>query len=166
VTEAATKGLEQAATDQGVKTEVSEYFPQILAFLPIQGQILEVPPTLPGIGNDRTVLAECFRMASEGKKLSDVVLAGHDLAVVIEKMDEKGPRSVVYEKALTERDRANLMQILVFKVGSVGIRTLRVDSVVARDDVKVAEGASPEFSLPRTSRMGMPAGGDDGGGDY
>jgi hypothetical protein len=167
VAEAATKGLEQAAKDQGVKIEVTDYFPQIKEFVPFQGQLFELPPRLPGVEGDRAVLAECFRMASEGKKLSDVVLAGRDMAVVIEKMDQKAPRSAVYEKTMSDQEKLNLLKIVNFKIGSAGMHALQLDAVVARNNVKVTdEKGNAEFSLPRSARMGSQQGGGDDGGDF
>jgi hypothetical protein len=162
VAEAAAKGLEQAAKDEGATSEVTDWFPQIQVRIPYGNQIFELLPDLPGVGRDRVVVSECFRMAAEGKKLSDVVLAQRNMAVVIELVGEKAPRKAVYES-----EKAKLLQTLTIQIGSDAFRAaLAADAVTTRDGVTLAENGPPEFSLPRNLRQGYQGGGGDDGGDF
>lgn len=99
------KGLEAAAKDAGVKAPESDYVPRERMF-PYGGQFITIPTTLPGVGANRQVVSECFRLAAEGKKLSLVTLAEPREVVVAELVDRKAPREAAYDMmrpALAER---------------------------------------------------------------
>ena len=95
---AADGGLEAAAKKVGVKTEASDWFPHE-RIVPVDrmGRWFAFPPTLPGVGANRLVVAECFRLDPKGQQRALVTLAREREAVVLEVVDRKPPREAAYE---------------------------------------------------------------------
>jgi hypothetical protein len=95
---AADGGLEAAAKKAGVKTEASDWFPSE-RIVPVDrmGRWFAFPPTLPVVGANRLVVAECFRLDPKGQQRALVALAREREAVVLEVVDRKPPREAAYE---------------------------------------------------------------------
>jgi hypothetical protein len=145
--EAATKGLEAAGKAAGVTVAESKWFPQEIVFqFPIDGKLLTQPPSLPEVGADEKVVAECFRMAAENKKFSQMTLAGKEMSVVIELLGHKGPREAVFEQ-----QRPTLALEVGWTLGNEALKkAIALESIQARMDVVLV--GSDEFHAPRGSK--------------
>jgi len=96
---AAEKGLEAAAAEARVETVLSEWVPRE-RFIPIGGQWLRIPPTLPKVGASPVVLSACFRMVEEGRQRTLVTLPDRGMVVVAELAGKKPPREAGFKRAL------------------------------------------------------------------
>jgi hypothetical protein len=95
---AAAKGLEAAAKDLKLKPTVeSDWFPREYT-VPYGGRWVTLPATLPEVGSNRMVVAECFRMAADGRQRAMVTLAEQREVVVVELVGRKMPREAAYER--------------------------------------------------------------------
>ncbi|MCX5684477.1 MAG: hypothetical protein NT049_12430 [Planctomycetota bacterium] len=90
------RDLKDAAADMKFKTADSDWVPQ-QRFFQLGQQILSMPATLPGVGANRVVMSECFRLASEKKRLALVTLADEKAVVVIELLGHKPPREALFD---------------------------------------------------------------------
>jgi hypothetical protein len=98
ILEAAEKrNLKDAAADLKVKTADSDWVPQE-RFFQMGQRILTMPASLPGIGANRVVVSECFRLAAEKNRLALVTLAEEKAVVVIELLGHKPPREALFER--------------------------------------------------------------------
>jgi hypothetical protein len=95
---AAEPGLEAAAKKAGVAVEESDWFPRE-RMVPVgrMGRWFVFPPSLPVVGSNRLVVAECFRLDPKGQQRALITLAHEREAVVIEVVDRKAPREAAYE---------------------------------------------------------------------
>jgi hypothetical protein len=95
---AAEPGLEAAAKKAGVAVEESDWFPRE-RMVPVgqTGRWFAFPPSLPVIGPNRLVVAECFRLDPKGQRRTLITLARERQIVVIEVVDRKAPREAAYE---------------------------------------------------------------------
>jgi len=95
---AAEAGLEAAAKKVGVAVEESDWFPRE-RMVPVgrMGRWFAFPPSLPVVGSNRLVVAECFRLDPKGQRRTLITLAREREAVVIEVVDRKAPREAAYE---------------------------------------------------------------------
>jgi len=95
---AAEPGLEAAAKKAGIAVEESDWFPRE-RMVPVgrTGRWFAFPPSLPVIGPNRLVVAECFRLDPKGQRRAFITLAREREAVVIEVVDRKAPREAAYE---------------------------------------------------------------------
>jgi len=91
------KNLNDAAADLKVKTADSDWVPQE-RFFQLGQQILTMPASLPGVGVNRVVVSECFRLAAEKNRLALVTLAEEKAVVVIELLGHKPPREALFER--------------------------------------------------------------------
>jgi hypothetical protein len=89
------RDLKDAAAEFKVKTADSDWVPQERYFQ-LGQQIITMPPSMPGVGANRVVASESFRMAAEKKRMSLVTLADEKMAVVIELLGHKPPREVLF----------------------------------------------------------------------
>ncbi|MGB2797046.1 MAG: hypothetical protein WBD75_09960 [Phycisphaerae bacterium] len=95
---AAEPGLEAAAKKAGVAVEESDWFPrERMAPVGRMGRWFAFPPSLPVVGSNRLVVAECFRLDPKGQQRALITLAHEREAVVIEVVDRKAPREAAYE---------------------------------------------------------------------
>lgn len=90
------RDLKDAAAELKVKTADSDWVPQE-RFFQLGQQIVTMPPSMPGVGANRVVVSESFRMAAEKKRLSLVTLADEKMAVVIELLGHKPPREALFD---------------------------------------------------------------------
>ena len=143
--EAEKKGLEAAAKDLDVKTVKSDWFAQqIIIPVPFGGRLWTQPPDLPEIGSNATVIDECFRMAAETKKYSQVTLADQRLSLVIELEGHKAPRLAVFEQ-----QRAVLAQDVTMAIASAGLqKVISLEDVLTRNKIEVIK----DFEEFRPSR--------------
>jgi len=95
---AAKPGLEAAAKKAGVKIEESDWFPRE-RMVPVaqMGRWFATPPSLPVVGSNRLVVAECFRLDPKGQRRALITLARERQIVVVEVVDRKAPREAAYE---------------------------------------------------------------------
>jgi hypothetical protein len=95
---AAEPGLEAAAKKAGVAVEESDWFPRE-RMVPVarMGRWFAFPPSLPVIGPNRLVVAECFRLDPKGQRRTLITLARDRQIVVIEVVDREAPREAAYE---------------------------------------------------------------------
>jgi len=95
---AAEPGLETAAKKAGVAVEESDWFPRE-RMVPVgrMGRWFAFPPSLPVVGSNRLVVAECFRLDPKDRRRTLITLAREREAVVIEVVDRKAPREAAYE---------------------------------------------------------------------
>ena len=95
---AAEPGLQAAARKAGVAVEESDWFPRE-RMVPVarMGRWFAFPPSLPVIGPNRLVVAECFRLDPKGRQRTLITLARERQIVVIELVDRKAPRQKAYE---------------------------------------------------------------------
>jgi hypothetical protein len=164
---AETLGLQAAAKAYDVTTEDTEgtegFVPRVTMRFPIQDTVYEIPPQLPGVsGKDasRRLLDECFRMAAEGKKFSDVVLSEQRTAVVVELLDKKAPRL-----AALERDRTMLARDIGHELGLKTLQqVLDLEAIQKRLDIVVLQ-SSDEYHPPRGPKN-QPSQQDTGGEDF
>jgi len=114
---ASAKGLEAAVKDGKLKEPVeSDWFARekVVRF---GNQAFALPPTLPEIGISRPVVAECFRMAADGRQRTLVTLAEARQVVVAELVGRKEPREAAYQ-----RDRAMLADRVGRQVAETALR--------------------------------------------
>lgn len=90
------RDLKDAAADLKVKTADSDWVPQE-QFFQLGQQVVTMPPSLPGVGVNRVVAGECFRMVTEKKRLTLVTLADEKAVVVIELLGHKPPREALFD---------------------------------------------------------------------
>jgi hypothetical protein len=95
---AAEPGLEAAAKKAGVAVEESDWFPRE-QMVPVgrMGRWFASPPSLPVVGSNQLVVAECFRLDPKGQRRTLITLARERQIVVIEVVDRKAPREAAYE---------------------------------------------------------------------
>ena len=92
------KGLEAAAKKAGAKVEEADWFPRE-RFVPASrmGRSFTLTPSLPVVGSNRLVVAECFRLEPDGNQRLLVTLARERWAVVLELVGRKPPREELYQ---------------------------------------------------------------------
>jgi hypothetical protein len=146
------RGLKDAAADLKVKTADSDWVPQ-QRFFQLGQQILTMPPALPGVGANRLVVTECFRLAAENKRLAPVTLADEKMTVVIELLGHKPPR-----EALFERMRPVLAQ-------QVGRQLLNEALRQALDAANIERRAEIVLKVPEDYRLSRNVRESQGGGD-
>jgi len=147
------RDLKDAAADLKVKTADSDWVPQQQYFQMGQ-QVLTMPASLPGVGVNRVVISECFRLSAEKKRFALVTLAEEKMVVVIELLGHKPPR-----EALFERLRPALVQQVGRQlVGEALKQALDPASIERRMEVvlKVAD----DYHLSRGSQREQDTGGD------
>ena len=150
------RDLKDAAADLKVKTADSDWVPQERYFQ-LDQQILKLPPALPGVGANRMVVSECFRLAAEKKRLASVTLADEKAVVVIELLGHKPPREALFEKvrpALVRQVGRQLAEDALRQALALAAIERRMEVVMkVPDDYQLSRGAQREFQ-------------DTGGDDY
>jgi hypothetical protein len=149
------RDLKDAAADLKVKTADSDWVPQERYFQ-LDQQILKLPPALPGVGANRMVVSECFRLAAENKRLASVTLADEQAVVVIELLGHKPPREALFEKVrpvLARQVGRQLAEDALRQALALAAIERRMEVVMkVPDDYQLSRGAQREFQ--------------DTGGDY
>jgi hypothetical protein len=148
------RDLKDAAADMKVKTADSDWVPQ-QRFFQLGQQILAMPASLPGVGANRVVMSECFRLASEKKRRALVTLAEEKTVVVIELLGHKPPR-----EALFERLRPALAQQVGRMLVSESLRQALDPANIERRTGVVMQ-VPDDYHLSRNVREFQGGGGDD-----
>ena len=149
------RNLNDAAADLKVKTADSDWVPQE-RFFQLGQQILTMPASLPGVGVNRVVVSECFRLAAEKNRLALVTLAEEKAVVVIELLGHKPPR-----EALFERMRPILAQQVGRQLVNEAMRQA-LDPASIERRMEVVLKVPDDYHLSR----GGPREYQDTGGDY
>jgi len=114
---AAAKGLEAAAKDARLKPPAeSDWFAREKT-IRFGMQVFTLPATLPEVGANRLVVAECFRMAADGRQRTMVTLAEEREVVLAELVGRKEPREAAYQ-----RDRPVLADRVGRQVAEIALR--------------------------------------------
>jgi len=90
------KSLEAAAKADSLQTVESDLFPRERV-IPYGGRWMTFPPALPKVGSSRLLVAECFRMAEEGRQRVLVTLADRRMVVAAELIERKSPREAAFD---------------------------------------------------------------------
>ena len=149
------RNLKDAAADLKVKTADSDWVPQERYFQ-LGQQIVSMPPSLPGVGVNRVVASECFRMAAENKRVAMVTLADEKAVLVIELMGHKAPREALFDLLrphLAQQVSRRLMGDALKQALDPASIERRMDVVMkVPDDYHLSRGTQREY--------------EDTGGDY
>jgi len=114
---AAAKGLEAAAKDARLKPPAeSDWFAREMT-VRFGMRVVALPTTLPEVGANRLVVAECFRMAADGRQRTMVTLAEEREVVLVELVGRKEPREAAYQK-----DRVILADRVGRQVAEIALR--------------------------------------------
>ena len=114
---AAAKGLEAAAKDARLKPPAeSDWFAREKT-IRFGMQVFTLPATLPEVGANRLVVAECFRMAADGRQRTMVTLAEEREVVLAQLVGRKEPREAAYQ-----RDRPVLADRVGRQVAEIALR--------------------------------------------
>lgn len=148
---ASSKGAEAAAKDAGVNLVESDWFPREQV-IPYGGRWLSLPPALPEVGTNRIVVAECFRMAADGRQRTLVTLAQQETVVVAELLDRKAAREAAFD-----RMRPLVAQRVSGKLAGEALQRLVDLGAIQRRMTVVAE--MTDVVLP--SRQGRDEGDED-----
>jgi len=153
---AAAKGLEAAAKDARLKPPAeSDWFAREKT-IRFGMQVFTLPATLPEVGANRLVVAECFRMAADGRQRTMVTLAEEREVVLVELVGRKEPREAAYQ-----RDRPVLADRVGRQVAEIALRqAIDLGSIQRRMEV-VCE-VTGELRPPRGAEDEAP---DDGARD-
>ena len=90
------KSLEDAAKDASLEIVESDLFPRERA-IPYGGRWVTFPPSLPKVGSNPIVVAECFRMAEDGRERTLVTVVGRQMVVAAELIERKPPREAAFD---------------------------------------------------------------------
>jgi hypothetical protein len=153
---AAAKGLEAAAKDAKLKPPAeSDWFAREKT-IRFSMQVFTLPATLPEVGANRLVVAECFRMAADGRQRTMVTLAEEREVVLAELVGRKEPREAAYQ-----RDRPVLADRVGRQVAEIALRqAIDLGSIQRR--MKVVCELTGELRRPRGGEDEPP---DDGARD-
>jgi hypothetical protein len=114
---AAARGLEAAAKDARLKPPAeSDWFAREKT-IRFGMQVITLPATLPEVGANRLVVAECFRMAADGRQRTMVTLAEEREVILAELVGRKEPREAAYQK-----DRVILADRVGRQVAEIALR--------------------------------------------
>jgi hypothetical protein len=141
------RDLKDAAADLKVKTADSGWVSQEGFFN---------PPTLPGLGANRVVVSECFRLVAEKKRLTLVTLADEKAAAVIELLGHKPPREALFDLLRAELARQISRQLVNKALG----QALEPESIQRR--MALVLSVPEDYRLSRTAQREY----EDTGGDY
>ena len=136
----AKKSLETAAKNAGLQTVESDLFPRERT-IPYGGRWVTFPPSLPKVGSSPLVVAECFRMAEEGRQRTLVTLADRQMVVAAELIERKLPREAAFDTM-----RPLVAQRVASRLVQTAIRAVLDTGAVQRRMTVVAEisDAAPE----------------------
>lgn len=129
----AEKSLEAAAKDANVETVMSDWFPRERA-IPYGGRWVTFPPTLPKVGSNRLVVAECFRMAEDGRQRTLVTLAEQRMVVAAELIERKPPREAAFDAM-----RPLIAQRVTSRLAENALRAVLAGGAIQRRMTVVAE---------------------------
>ena len=153
---AAAKGLEAAAKDARLKPPAeSDWFAREKT-IRFGMQVFTLPATLPEVGANRLVVAECFRMAADGRQRTLVTLAEEREVVLAELVGRKEPREAAYQK-----DRVILADRVGRQVAEIALRQAIDLGSIQRRMAVVCE-VTGELRRPRGAEDEPP---DDGARD-
>ena len=136
----AKKGLEPAAKEAGLETVESDLFPRERA-IPYAGRWVKFPPALPEVGSSPLVVAECFKMAEDGRQRTLVTLGDRRMVVVAELIERKPPREAAFDAM-----RPLVAQRVAVRLAEGAVRAVLAGGAVQRRMTVVAEvsGAAPQ----------------------